>query len=96
MSPKKKTRILSVCCALLSIFVLIVSCKPKDPINMSSDGIAIKGYDAVAYFTMGKPVKGDAQYTYEWKGAKWLFSNKAHIAMFAVNPDKYAPQFGGY
>jgi hypothetical protein len=96
MGSIRKIRIIPFCFVLLFISILIVSCKPKDPVNMGSDGIAIKGYDSVAYFTMRKPVKGDHKYTYEWKGAKWLFENKAHIAMFAADPEKYAPQFGGY
>ena len=63
---------------------------------MGSDGIAIKGYDTVAYFTMGKPVKGEERFAYEWNGAKWLFSNVGHLDMFAAYPEKYAPQYGGY
>ncbi len=96
MGPTKKIRILLFCCALLFVSVLIVSCGPKRAVNQGSDGIAIKGYDTVAYFTMGKPVKGEEQYAHEWNGAKWLFSNRAHLALFAANPERYVPQFGGY
>ena len=97
MSSTKKRRILPSWFAVLFIAVLIVSCKTSKPIvNASSEGIAIKGYDTVAYFTMGKPVKGDEQFTNEWHGAKWLFSSVEHRDLFAVNPEKYAPQYGGY
>jgi YHS domain-containing protein len=97
MGSTDKTRILLFCFALLFISVLIVSCKsPQSAVNRGSDGIALKGYDTVAYFTMGKPVKGDEEYAYEWSGAKWLFSNKEHLDLFASAPEKYAPQFGGY
>lgn len=57
---------------------------------------AIKGYDSVAYFTEGKPVKGDKKYSLEYKGAKWLFSSQANLNLFQSNPEKYSPQYGGY
>lgn len=59
-------------------------------------GVAIKGYDPVAYFTDGKPVEGSSDYQYEWMGAKWRFASKANLDAFAANPEKYAPQYGGY
>jgi YHS domain-containing protein len=57
---------------------------------------AISGYDAVAYFTMGKPVKGDKKFTTSYKGSTWLFANAANRDIFLKDPEKYAPQFGGY
>ena len=97
MDSTKKIRILPLCCALLFVSVLIVSCStPQTDVNQGSDGIAIKGYDTVAYFTMGKPVKGEEQFAYEWNGAKWLFSSREHLDLFATDSDKYAPQYGGY
>ena len=57
---------------------------------------AIDGYDAVAYFTVGKPVLGDKAYTTEWKGATWLFASAEHRDLFVAMPEKYAPQYGGY
>lgn len=80
------------------IFVLLlISCShAKPPVNSGPDGIAIKGYDPVAYFTIGRSVKGSEQFTYEWKGAKWLFSLKEHLDLFTAAPDKYAPKYGGY
>lgn len=57
---------------------------------------AINGYDAVAYFKENKPVKGDAKITYTWKGAVWQFSSNANREAFQKNPEKYAPQYGGY
>lgn len=58
--------------------------------------LAVSGYDTVAYFTEGKPVKGDSDYSFEYKDATWQFSSKAHLALFKANPEKYAPQYGGY
>ena len=57
---------------------------------------AINGYDTVAYFTVGKPVKGLDSYTTDWMGAKWKFASQANLDLFKANPEKYAPQYGGY
>jgi YHS domain-containing protein len=57
---------------------------------------AINGYDTVAYFTVGKPVKGTDSLIHEWMGAKWKFSTQAHLDLFKGSPEKYAPQYGGY
>ena len=77
-------------------FILIACSAPITPINVNEDGIAIKGYDPVAYFTLNRPVKGQNEYQFEWNNAKWLFANNEHLAMFQVNPGKFAPQYGGY
>jgi YHS domain-containing protein len=65
-------------------------------INVNSQGIAIKGYDTVAYFTMGKPVRGDERFSYRYNGARWLFSSEEHLNLFKNAPEKYMPQYGGY
>ena len=57
---------------------------------------AIKGYDTVAYFTEGKAVKGDKSYEAEYQEATWLFSSQQNLDLFVANPEKYAPQYGGY
>ena len=62
----------------------------------ADSGAAIRGYDAVAYFTEAKPVKGDAKFTHQWKGATWRFASAANRDAFAKSPEKYAPQYGGY
>ncbi len=69
----------------------------KSEINSSFIGsVAIDGTDPVAYFTEGKAVKGSSGFTHRWKGAAWRFKNAANRDAFAANPEKYAPQFGGY
>ena len=67
------------------------------PINTGwfSD-LTLKGYDPVAYFTDSKPVEGSADFTYKWNGATWHFASAAHRDLFAKEPAKYAPQYGGY
>ena len=62
----------------------------------SSEGVAIKGYDAVAYFTAKKAVQGSPEYSYEWAGAKWLFANDDNLQKFKQNPEQWAPQYGGH
>ena len=57
---------------------------------------AIKGYDTVAYFTQGKPVQGSEEYSTDYNKATWLFSSQENIELFISNPQKYAPQYGGY
>lgn len=57
---------------------------------------AIEGYDTVAYFTQGKPVKGSDKYTYTWRDADWHFSSEDNLMLFKENPETYAAQYGGY
>ena len=62
----------------------------------NSRGVAVDGSDVVAYFIENAPVKGDRNITHEWSGATWRFSTEANRDAFAANPEKYAPQYGGY
>jgi YHS domain-containing protein len=59
-------------------------------------GIAIGGYDAVAFFTQSRPVKGTEEFSLQYKNAKWLFASKENLNEFTKSPKKYAPQYGGY
>jgi YHS domain-containing protein len=59
-------------------------------------GVAVGGYDPVAYFTLKRPVKGDPAITLKHEGVDWRFSSEANRAAFRANPAKFAPQFGGY
>ena len=64
--------------------------------NVDWKGVAIKGYDPVAYFTEKMPVKGDSDFEYVWSGAKWRFASSDNLEMFKSDPDKYAPRYGGH
>jgi YHS domain-containing protein len=57
---------------------------------------AINGYDPVAFFVESRPVKGNDQFTYDWKNVTWSFSDQEHLNLFKAAPEKYAPQYGGY
>ena len=62
----------------------------------SVTGIAINGFDPVAYFIEGKPVAGMAEFAAQWKEATWHFSSNKNRLAFLAAPEKYAPQYGGY
>jgi YHS domain-containing protein len=64
--------------------------------GFSDEKLIIKGYDPVAYFTTGKPVKGSKDFEYQWMGATFRFSSKENLELFKKTPGKYAPQYGGY
>jgi YHS domain-containing protein len=88
----KKMIVMTVVAVLAATSAFAVS-----PVNSTLFGSkAIKGYDPVAYFTEGKPVKGAKQFTYKWKDATWYFSTAENLAAFMDDPEKYAPQYGGY
>lgn len=65
-------------------------------LQAEKDGVALAGYDTVAYFTMKKAVKGKSQFKATYLGKTWNFANAEHKKLFEANPAKYAPQYGGY
>jgi YHS domain-containing protein len=66
------------------------------PSVYAENGIAVDGTDVVAYFTQSEPVAGDANITHDYMDATWRFSSEENRATFAADPEKYAPQYGGY
>lgn len=85
---------------LLFLFVITattaVFAAGKDPINSNWRGLAIDGYDVVAYFTKGKPTKGSSDFETTYQEATWRFESQANLDAFKSNPDRYIPQYGGY
>ena len=85
---------------LLYVFVMLASLSTlvaaKDLQNLGRDGMAIQGYDPVAFFTDHKPVKGSPQFQSDYRGAKYYFASADHKAAFDKTPAPYEPQFGGY
>ena len=65
-------------------------------LNASSTGLALQGYDPVAYFTDGKPAKGNWKITTTHDDATYRFSSEEHKAAFEANPAAYLPEYGGY
>ena len=64
--------------------------------NIDDDDIAIHGYDPIAYFTEGRPIKGKSEFEYAWQDARWHFSSAGNRDLFKANPVRYSPQYGGY
>jgi YHS domain-containing protein len=77
-------------------FLLPLAAHAETSYNVNLFGVAIKGYDPVAYFTEGKPVKGEKEFQVDWEGATWRFASAANLEMFNGDPEKYAPRYGGY
>jgi YHS domain-containing protein len=82
--------------AILTFFIAPAA-HAEEPIYTGLfSNVAVGGYDTVSYFTVGKPVKGQSEFSTDWKGAKWNFSSAENLETFKANPEKYAPQYGGY
>lgn len=87
-------RIVSV--LLLLSLALPALAQSKSLRNLDKTGLALQGYDPVAFFTDHKPVKGDAKFPARHGGANYLFASKEHRDAFKADPAKYEPAFGGY
>ncbi len=69
---------------------------PHKGIYYAEDGLALDGYDPVAYFTRGRAVRGSPAYAVMWKGAIWQFASNRNRDLFEANPYAFAPQYGGF
>lgn len=85
-----------VLCVCSILFLSAIPGTAFGKVNKTFWGVAIKGYDTVAYFTEGRAVRGSKEFAYTWNDAKWYFSNAKHRDMFASDPERYAPQYGGH
>src|SRR5262245_60194335 len=81
---------------VLFAFAAAGAARAEKPEVYAANGAAIGGYDPVAYFTEKKPMKGNPQFSFEWKGATWHFATASNRDLFKADPAKYAPQYGGY
>src|ERR1051325_5347872 len=86
-----------LCLALLTLVLTFPAfAETKSLQNLDKSGVAIQGYDPVAFFTDGKPVKGKAEFLGRHNGAIYYFASKEHRDLFKADPAKYEPVFGGY
>ena len=69
---------------------------PQTTAGIGPQKVAIQGYDTVAYFTEGQPMKGKPEFSYSWNDAQWYFLNADQRKLFIADPERYAPQFGGH
>lgn len=83
-----------LCTAALMFAAVTVGASEK--VNTTFFGVAIKGYDTVAYHTEGRALKGSSKISHKWNDAKWYFVSEANRDLFIKEPDRYAPQYGGY
>lgn len=77
----------------LAILAAAMVFLPSRSIAADPFPVAIKGYDPVAYFTLGKPTHGRQNIWYDWDERRYLFSSTEHRERFKANPVRYAPQF---
>lgn len=70
----------------------------QHPVNTlgSQGGIAIRGYDPVAYFRDGGPRLGKSEFAVQHGGATWRFATEEHKALFEADPERYLPAYGGF
>jgi YHS domain-containing protein len=66
------------------------------PINVDAQGLALRGYDPVAYFEGGKPNRGTEKLSASYGGARYLFASESHRKLFLQNPKKYIAEYGGF
>jgi YHS domain-containing protein len=80
---------------LLALILMPLAFAAEVPVFATDDG-AIRGYDPVAYFTLGEPTKGNDKFTANWQGATFKFASAANLELFKADPVAYVPQYGGY
>ncbi len=81
----------------VALFVLVsLVTNAQSATYYNEKGLAVKGYDVVAYFTDYAPAEGSKNFSYKWEGVEWRFKNQANLDAFKANPATYAPEFGGY
>ncbi len=92
------TRLFTILAALFAIFAVAPASAgtAAPPVSADASGLAIGGYDPVAFFTQGKALPGKGAFETRYQGATWRFAAAEAHAAFKAAPDRYAPQFGGY
>lgn len=81
---------------ILWILTTVGALAATPELNLSWTGLALRGYDPVAYFTVGEPVKGKRSLSVEHGGGTYRFSSQETRELFLADPDKYLPAYGGY
>jgi YHS domain-containing protein len=97
-----KFRCVDTAASLLSLFLLLAGPLRAGvpgstaPINVDAQGLALRGYDPVAYFEDGKPTRGVESLSASYDGARYVFASESHRKLFLENPKKYIPEYGGF
>ncbi len=90
---------LAATCLLAALALLTATAALAEPaahLNVQKGGVAVHGYDPVAYFTVGKATPGKAEFTAVHEGATYRFASAENLATFKADPARYAPQYGGW
>ena len=101
-TPRKLWAGAFACAALIGVLFAGLTMPSTDAVakprinTIGLRGVALKGYDAVAYFTTRKPTRGSKRFSLKHAGAEWRFASAENKAAFAANPAKYVPAYGGY
>ncbi len=80
----------------LCLFLLSCVGYSGDYFNANEQGVAIDGFDPVAYFELKRAVRGSDAHQASWQGATWYFSNEEHKKMFLADPERFSPKYGGW
>jgi YHS domain-containing protein len=101
MGRENMKRITFIPLGIFFLTILVISSWAEsgnafDPVNKSFFGVAIKGYDTVTYWTEGRAMKGKRKFSHNWNDAKWYFASADNRDLFASDPERYAPQYGGH
>lgn len=80
---------------IIALFFMPLAFAGK-PATFADDNGAIRGYDPVAYFTMAEPTRGKDKFATKWQGAIYKFASADNLELFKSDPERYAPQYGGY
>lgn len=91
-SSQLRATLLAACVSL----ALALPAGAAERVNKGENNLAIQGYDVVAYFTESRPVAGTADFEHVWRNARWRFSSAEHRDLFAGDPQRYAPRYGGF
>ena len=81
---------------LMLSFLLATATVNADTLQYATDQGALNGYDTVSYFTDSRSELGNPEITAEWNGVEWRFASLEHRDAFVANPQKYAPEYGGF
>jgi YHS domain-containing protein len=96
--PRSRFRVTAILLTVALVVAVAASAADRSavaPVN-ATNGIALKGYDPVAYFTVGQAMPGRDAYMFPWKGRVYRFASAENRNRFAAEPDKYVPRYGGY
>ena len=94
-TPKMKKWYFTGVVVLVFLTIGISPAISFDKVFKSKSGIAIRGLDPVAFHTEKRAVKGIKEFSYRWRDAKWYFKSAENRDLFASDPVRFAPQFGG-